>query len=351
MRKGVIKSLQKSYTTALATQQASAKNIAFQVAFCYHIGFGIPGDEKQCAIWLGRCQNTLEDLENEMRTVNRDIIGFRPRNPKIDELGREGLLVRNRMQTYKQEHQTSRPTNWDLVLPELQQEAECIKRHFGELHGVTLELNWIICYIWDEQGKFQEAQHLREHILREIRNPEVPESAEMPESQAYNEVINSHIKLGNLGRARVLQKEMLEALDRKLGQDHLRTVSATVSLAQIYHGQGLWKESEPLYLRAVEVYKTTFGPDHPTTLTAMSNLAGNYRRLGEWEAAEELDHKTFIAYRNLLGPEHPSTINSMNSLAATYQQKGNLEEAHRLLLSIKRVSLRVLGTKHPKTLY
>ena len=39
--------------------------------------------------------------------------------------------------------------------------------------------------------------------------------------------------------------------------------------------QGKFAEAEPLYRRALEIFRTSFGPDHPNTLT----IKENYDRL------------------------------------------------------------------------
>jgi len=87
---------------------------------------------------MSRSQKTLEDLEKVKQMVNRGIVGFR--NQKIKELLSQGMLNFDRMETYEQEYQTSGPRDWDRVVSELQQEAGCIKGHFGELHNVTFVL-------------------------------------------------------------------------------------------------------------------------------------------------------------------------------------------------------------------
>jgi hypothetical protein len=49
--------------------QPSAAHIAFQLAFCYQIGFGVKSDDNASSIWLEKSNKQSEDLEVEKKTV------------------------------------------------------------------------------------------------------------------------------------------------------------------------------------------------------------------------------------------------------------------------------------------
>jgi hypothetical protein len=63
----IIQSLENSYFNN--TNQRFAANIAFQVAFCYQIGFGVKSNEIQRCLWLERSFRKPDDLKIEKDAV------------------------------------------------------------------------------------------------------------------------------------------------------------------------------------------------------------------------------------------------------------------------------------------
>jgi hypothetical protein len=53
----------------LSQNQPSAALIAFQLAFCYHIGFGTKSNDDKCLIWLGKSNKQTYDLKIEKDAV------------------------------------------------------------------------------------------------------------------------------------------------------------------------------------------------------------------------------------------------------------------------------------------
>ncbi len=57
-----------------------------------------------------------------------------------------------------------------------------------------------------------------------------------------------------------------------LGPEHPKLATRLNNLAELYRKQGKYEQAEPLYQRALAIYKKTFGPHHPSTKT----IQGNY---------------------------------------------------------------------------
>ena len=49
--------------------QPFAAHIAFQLAFCYHVGFGVKSNDNTCHVWLDRSNKQPEDLMAEEKAV------------------------------------------------------------------------------------------------------------------------------------------------------------------------------------------------------------------------------------------------------------------------------------------
>jgi hypothetical protein len=66
--------------------QPSALNIAFQIAFCYKIGFGVESDKTKCDIWLRRSKRIADDLDAEKQDIQQ-------RDWRNERLRSEGFLT------------------------------------------------------------------------------------------------------------------------------------------------------------------------------------------------------------------------------------------------------------------
>ena len=49
--------------------QPFAAHIAFQLAFCYHVGFGVKSSGGACHVWLDKSDKQHEDLKAEEKAV------------------------------------------------------------------------------------------------------------------------------------------------------------------------------------------------------------------------------------------------------------------------------------------
>jgi hypothetical protein len=55
-----------------------SKAVSFQVAFCYHVGFGMPKDDEQVESWLQRSGRSLDDIRSEFDLLEGNEILFHP---------------------------------------------------------------------------------------------------------------------------------------------------------------------------------------------------------------------------------------------------------------------------------
>ncbi|HEY9641635.1 MAG TPA: tetratricopeptide repeat protein [Coleofasciculaceae cyanobacterium] len=62
--------------------------------------------------------------------------------------------------------------------------------------------------------------------------------------------------------------------ERQLGADHPDTARSLNNLAALYESTGRYSEAEPLYLRAVVIFRDRLGETHPNTQTVWQNFVG-----------------------------------------------------------------------------
>jgi tetratricopeptide (TPR) repeat protein len=151
---------------------------------------------------------------------------------------------------------------------------------------------------------------------------------------------------GNYSFAEPWDKECLEVVRKRLGEEHPDVATSLNNLAGLYESQGKYEEAEPLFLSALAMSKRLLGEEHPNVAMSLNNLAGLYRSQGKYEEAEPLFLSALEMYKRLLGEEHPNVAMSLNNLAGLYRFQGKYEEAEPLFRSALAMSKRLLGEEH-----
>ena len=121
---------------------------------------------------------------------------------------------------------------------------------------------------------------------------------------------------GQPQEAELLYREALKTSRAKLGNDHEHTLLFAGNLAILLQDCGQLQESEPLYREVLEGRRRRFGKNHPETLGALNDLAYLLKVRNELDEAELLYRETLDGRRTKLGNNHPETLNSMHNLAA-----------------------------------
>ena len=312
--------------------QPFAAHIAFQLAFCYQIGFGVKSNDDTCHMWLGKSAKQPDDLRSEREVVQP----ARSKMGGYDEFVSVNLIHEYRTQGLK-------------TLGQAREECERVIDDmapvFGELHFILLNLYGTWGNLLDELGELSKSKLLRMRIKKQIE-----ETNGMDHLYYIPSIINvarSHMKLGEWMQAQLLQEEALKSA----GVTDIWAVELIKhDLASTFLNQGRFKEAEELFAQIVETLKGVIGQEHPDTLTSMASLASTYRTKGRWNEAEELFVQVMETFKRVLGQEHPSALTSMAHLASTYRDQGRWKETEGLEVQVMETSLRVLGREHPDTL-
>ncbi|PYH89127.1 TPR-like protein, partial [Aspergillus ellipticus CBS 707.79] len=119
----------------------------------------------------------------------------------------------------------------------------------------------------------------------------------------------------------------LEGSTKKLGDDHVSTISASIALAGTY---GLLQKNElamQLYEPAVSRLEKALGGDHFKTLAATGDMASCLSEMGQHEAALELLQKVHLLQQKRLGEHHPLTLNTLHQIGETHRHQGQYDLA------------------------
>jgi tetratricopeptide (TPR) repeat protein len=108
--------------------------------------------------------------------------------------------------------------------------------------------------------------------------------------ERYMEAGLASYKSGNYARA---ERQLTAALTlaESFGADHPNLATSLNNLASLYYAEDRFNAAEPLYLRALEIWKTSLGPDHPNVAKVLINLAALYRAKGDAAEADRLDRR------------------------------------------------------------
>src|SRR5271155_2136506 len=264
---------------ATDSRTRDAGNLAFQLAFCYKIGFGVARSDQKSQEMLLKSGRAQEELSETVHQIHR----------------------------------------WDSV---------------SEVRADTIYINLLrLGHITqvdkaDQYRKSGKIEYAEEEIRREIRDTV---SYAKKDSKIATFLITDLSRLlhaqGRWNEAEELKVQVMETSLRVLGAEHPDTLTSMASLASTFWNQGRWKEAEELEAQVMETSLRVLGQEHPDTLTSMGNLASTYENQGRWKEAEELEVQVMETSLRVLGQEHPDTLTSMGNLASTFWDQGRWKEA------------------------
>jgi len=177
-------------------------------------------------------------------------------------------------------------------------------------------------------------------------------TAEIPEE--LSEKSNYLMDIGNLydfngcyREAEPLYKQALEIFRKIYGEYHPDVAQSLNNLAGLYDDEGRYDKAESLYKQALEIRRKIYGEYHPNLATSFNNLAGLYLKEGKYNEAEPLLKQALEIFRKIYGEYHPDVAISLNNLAELYYEKGRYAEAESLYKQALEIRRKIFGEYHP----
>jgi tetratricopeptide (TPR) repeat protein len=134
------------------------------------------------------------------------------------------------------------------------------------------------------------------------------------------------------------------------GDEHPDTVTAMNNLAARFYTLGELDRARELQKRVLDIRRRVLGDEHRETLTVMNNLAETLRAQDDLTGARECQERALDVARRVLGDEHSNTLIAMNNLAGTLCALGMLDRTRELQKRALDISQSVLGDEHRITL-
>lgn len=247
----------------------TSQRAAFELAFCYTLGFGVSKDDAKASALLEQAARSQGELANEIDRVRYGKLRSHPRQGVYNNSLYRGHIISSYAAggRYYLEKGTL-----DEAASHLKNEIADVESIVGVDHQIILVLKSSLTsvLIWQEQWE----------------------------------------------EARKLETQILNWSSKTLGERHPDTVGSRGNLALIYRKQKRWKEAELLQRQATTASLSELGLEHGFTLNSLRDLALTFQAQGKWEKAERLGKQVLEIRQNAFGSEHPETINILETLTS-----------------------------------
>ncbi|KAM7189223.1 Protein kinase-like domain containing protein [Naviculisporaceae sp. PSN 640] len=303
---------------------------AFQVAFCYYVGFGTKRDQELASRIVSHpdVKKTVDDLEEEAEEVSGTWVFS---NYRFRKLAREGFSL---MVNHVAEYRTN--TNYDLeeVIGEYTRETADMGASFPDMPEVSLLPKLTLAHLLHDTGFSDRAVPLYREALSAIKEASPTKSYRQGVSQ--ENLIMNHLAdaLRSLGRLKEAEAIAQEALALNPTPDNELCLQIKSNLASIHYGMEKWQQAAEGFREAYEAFGKVLGARHPNTIHAMTNWAIALSMIEQYDEkaanpgeAESLCRKCLEICRQVLDDvekerPHEISILTRSTLATAIMRRG-----------------------------
>ncbi|MGB2906258.1 MAG: serine/threonine-protein kinase [Candidatus Aminicenantaceae bacterium] len=154
-------------------------------------------------------------------------------------------------------------------------------------------------------------------------------------------------KLGLYKESDPLLTRALEIRIQEFGDDDLRVAESQVGLAALRDDQGRYEESKALLLRGLAIREKDLPQDHPDIAEALWQLGHIFYVNSQLSEAEEYMARALFIKETVHGPDDVAVAETVLGLGAVYFQQDRLDEAEAYFLRAHRLRTSALGEDHP----
>jgi len=154
-------------------------------------------------------------------------------------------------------------------------------------------------------------------------------------------------KLGLYKESEPLARKALEIRENLLGLEDLEVAQSLMSLAWLFERQGKYPEAEQCTRRSLEIREKKLGSDHPDTAKSLYLLGRLYFRQVKYEEAVSLHARALEILEKAFGPNHPDVAEILNDLGSLSYYQSQFDEAEQYYTRALGIRESVLGADHP----
>jgi len=154
--------------------------------------------------------------------------------------------------------------------------------------------------------------------------------------------------LGLYKESEPLARKALEIRENQLGREDLQVAQSLMNLALLLERQGKYPEAVKCSERSLDIQKKKLGPDHPDIASSLHLLGRISYRQVKLKEAESFYKQALEMREKTLGPDHPDVAESLNDLGALYYLQSQFDQAEQCYKRALSIRESVLGSDHPE---
>jgi len=308
------------------------------------------------------------------------------RNAALEEAARTQRIQRFMMNLFQGGDESAGPGDSMRVVTLLDRGAKEAQSLNGD-PKVQAELYQTLGTIYDQLGKFDQADSLLQSALERRKAIFGPDSTEVAESLVALGGMRSD--QAQYDEAEQLARQGLEMTKRHLPPTHPRVGRAMYVLGQVLVNEGKYDQgiqtlndavriqsapggvaadlgetltelanaqfyaghldtSNSLNLRVLAMDRQLYGERHPNVAEDLINLGAIQTEWGHYSETERYYRQALDIIQNFYGKDHPETASVMTVLGRSLNAQGRFEEAADVLRDALGIQERVYGKVHPR---
>ena len=161
-----------------------------------------------------------------------------------------------------------------------------------------------------------------------------------------NNLAMTYLDMNKLKDAETHMNTSITEAAKILKENESNFIKLQINLANIYRFEKKYKESEELYLKAIEVKEKKLGK-HPDLAHLKKGLAQLYMEMGKTTEVESLLQSAYDIDKRKLGENNPATLSIQQELANFHRFNAHPAMACELLYKVVEKKKEIYGETHP----
>ncbi len=213
---------------------------------------------------------------------------------------------------------------FDRAIEVLQQTVDGQTERLGPQHARTVLSMHDLAYTLGEAGRYQEAEHLYQEVVR--RRTDIYGAEGEYTLLSLENLAQLQIDMDNIAGAIQSLNQLYQAR-KSLADDDPEKIQILFHLAELNRSIENYRQAAEHYEATVKGRTASLGEQHPDTLFAMHQWAYVSDHAGDQDKAVELYERVVHGRSETLGRAHPYTLLSLSNWAYIEASRGNFQAA------------------------